>query len=150
MSQYRLNLGETTLQGSPVSFAQTSDRYWKLVMKSEGQLTESQLPEIRAGWTPKQLHFLAQGKAPYTLAFGNQAVKSAQRNSLSDLINSIKESGASIDTVSLGEFVKNDNIIKAESETPWKLILLWLVLVLGTALMGFMAYRLFQQMSEDK
>jgi hypothetical protein len=150
VSQYRLNLGETTLQSSPVRFSETSDRYWKLVMKSEGQLSESQLPEIHAGWTPKQLYFLAQGKAPFTLAFGNNKIKSAQRNSLSDLISSIKQSGASIDSVSLGEFVKNDNVNQAESETPWKLILLWLVLILGTALMGFMAYRLFQQMGEDK
>ncbi len=150
VSQYRLNLGETTLQSSPVSFAQTSDRYWKLVMKTEGQLSESQLPEIRAGWTPKQLYFLAQGQAPFTLAFGNSTIKSAQKSSLSSLIDSIKRSGASIDSVSLGEFVKNENVTQAQSETPWKLILLWLVLILGTALMGFMAYRLFQQMGEDK
>jgi hypothetical protein len=116
-------------------------------MKSEGQLSDSQLPEIRAGWAPKQLYFLAQGKAPFTLAFGNYNIKPVQANSLSSLI---KRSGTSIDHVSLGEFIKNDKLNKAGSETPWKLILLWLVLILGTALMGFMAYRLFQQMSEEK
>ena len=149
VSQYRLNLGDTTLQSSPVSFAETSDRYWKLVMKSESQLKQSQLPEIRAGWIPKQLYFLAQGKAPFTLALGNHKIKPTQRNSLGDLINSIKQSGASIDSVSLGEFVKNDHVNEIDSKTPWKLVLLWLVLILGTALMGFMAYRLFQQMKEE-
>ncbi len=150
ISQYRLNLGDTTLQSSPVSFSPISDRYWKLVLKTEGQLSESQLPEIRAGWIPKQLYFLAQGKAPFTLAFGNPNIKLAQNNSLSSLIDSIKESGANIDSVSLGEFVSNDNVKQAQSETPWKLILFWLFLILGTALMGFMAYKLFKQMSEDK
>jgi hypothetical protein len=150
ISQYRLNLGDTTLQSSPVSFSQTSDRYWKLALKTEGQLSESQLPEIRAGWIPKQLYFLAQGTAPFTLAFGNPNIKLAQNNNLSGLIDSIKQSGANIDSVSLGEFVTNKNVKEAKSETPWKLILFWLFLILGTALMGFMAYRLFQQMSEDK
>ncbi len=150
VSQYRLNLGETSLQSSPMSITPTSDQYWKLVLKTEGQLNENQLPEIRAGWVPKQLYFLAQGTAPFTLALGNPKIKATQVGNLRDLIDSIKQSGANIDSVNLGEFIKNNNVKKVQSETPWKLILFWLLLVLGTALMGFMAYRLFQQMSEDK
>ena len=150
VSQYRLNMGDTILQSNPVSISPNNDRFWKLKMQTEAQFTENQLPEIRAGWMPKQLHFLAQGNGPFTLAFGNYAIKSDQRNSLSDLIDSIKRSGASIDRVSIGEIKNNNKSFKAEEKTPWKLILLWLLLILGTALMGFMAYRLFQQMGGDE
>jgi len=150
ISQYRLNMGDTILQSNPVSISPNNDRFWKLIMQTEAQFTESQLPEIRAGWMPKKLHFLAQGNGPFTLAFGNYTIKSEQRNSLSDLIESIKRSGASIDRVSVGEILSNNKSFKVEEKTPWKLILLWLVLILGTALMGFMAYRLFQQMSGDE
>jgi len=150
VSQYRLNMGDTTLQSNPVSFSPTSDRYWKMTLKAEGQLSENQLPEIRAGWKPKRLYFLAQGNGPFVLAFGNSKVKSQQNSSLTDLIDSIRQTGASIDVVSTGKIVSSGKTFTAESETPWKLILLWLVLILGTALMGFMAFRLFKQMNEGK
>ena len=43
-----------------------------------------------------------------------------------------------------------DKSYRTEEIIPWKIILLWLVLILETALMGFMAYRLFQQMGGDE
>ena len=150
VSQYRLNMGDTILQSNPVSISPNNDRFWKLIMQAETQFAENQLPEIRAGWMPKQLYFLAQGNGPFTLAFGNHNIKSEQSNNLSDLIDSIKRSGASIDSVSIGEIINNTKSFKVEEKTQWKLILLWLVLILGTALMGFMAYRLFQQMGESE
>lgn len=150
VTQYRLNIGDSNLQSSPLAIMPNKDRYWKMVMATEGRLNENQLPEIRAGWMPQEIHFLAQGKEPFTLAFGNPVIKPAQNNDLSTLIASLKESGASIDKVTLGSVVNNSKIFEAETEIPWKLILLWLVLILGTALMGFMAVRLYQQMSEEK
>ncbi len=150
VSQYKLNMGDTILQSNPVSISPNNDRFWKLKIQAETQFTENQLPEIRAGWMPKKLYFLAQGNGPFTLAFGNYNIKPDQRNSLADLIDSIKRSGASIDRVSIGEIINSNKSFKVEEKTPWKLILLWLVLILGTALMGFMAYRLFQQMGRDE
>ena len=150
VSQYQLNMGDTTLQSDPVSIRPSNDRYWKLQIQTETHFTESQLPEIKAGWMPKKLYFLAQGSGPFTLAFGNHTIELDQRNSLSDLINSLKQSGASIDRVSIDTVINNNKSFKVEEKIPWKLILLWLVLILGTALMGFMAYRLFQQMGGDE
>ena len=150
VSQYRLNMGDTILQSNPIAISPNNDRFWKLKMQAEAQFTENQLPEIKAGWMPKQLHFLAQGKGPFTVAFGNYAITSNQENSLSDLIDSIKRSGVSIDRVNIGTITNNNKMFKTEEKTPWKLILLWLMLILGTALMGYMAYRLFQQMSMDE
>lgn len=150
ISQYQLNIGETNLQSSAFSLTPNSDRYWKVVLKNEGRFTENQLPNIRVGWMPKQLHFMAQGKDPFQLAFGNSRIKPAQYNDLKTLVESIKQSGANIDKVSIRTIINNDKILKAESKTPWKLILLWLVLILGTALMAFMAYRLFTQMNKEE
>lgn len=150
ISQYRLNIGETTIQSSPLTFAPTSDRYWKMETTSEGRLSDNQLPEIRAGWVPKQLHFLAQGKGPFQLAFGNPTIKPAQNNDLNSLIQSLKQSAATIDKVTFGEIINNNKSFVTESKTPWKIILLWLVLILGTALMAFMAFRLYQQMGDGR
>ncbi len=150
VNQYQLNIGETSLQSRPLTFSATNDRYWKMDLKTESQLTPSQLPDIKLGWTPKQLYFLAQGNEPFTIAFGNPNIKPAHNNGLDDLIKSIKQSNANIDLVQIEAITSHNKTFKAELELPWKQILLWIVLILGTLLMGLMAYRLYQQMSEEK
>ncbi len=150
VNQYQLNLGETSLQSSPLTFSATSDRYWKMNLKTESQLSPNQLPDIKLGWIPKQLYFLAQGNEPFTIAFGNPNIKPAHNNGLNDLINSIKQSKANIDQVQIEAITSHNKTFKSNSELPWKQIVLWIVLILGTLLMGLMAYRLYQQMNEDK
>jgi hypothetical protein len=149
VSQYQLNMGDTTLQSSPITFSPSSDRYWKIELSTQTTFSENQLPEISAGWIPSQLYFLAQGNGPFKIAFGNPTIKPVQNNSLNSLIESIKRSHTRIDQVSLGEIANSNKSFEAESKTPWKLILLWIFLILGTGLMGFMAYRLFQQMGDE-
>jgi hypothetical protein len=149
VSQYRLNIGEANLRSDAFLLRSNNDRYWKLAIETEGRLNENQLPEIRAGWAPKQLLFLAQGAAPFTLAFGNPTISPANSNDLNSLIKTYKDSGASVDKVTLGSIIENEKYVAAKSKLPWKKILLWLVLIMGTALMGFMAYRLYQQMGNE-
>ena len=149
VSQYRLNIGETDMRSDAFSLRSNSDRYWKLAIETEGRLNENQLPEIRAGWAPIQLLFLAQGTGPFTLAFGNPVTIPANSNDLNSLIKTYKDSGSSVDKVTLGSINQNQNYVAAKNKLPWKKIMLWLVLILGTALMGFMAYRLYQQMGKE-
>ena len=148
VSQYRLNIGDTQLQSSAISIHTNKNRYWKVELDSEGQFTDEQLPEIRAGWTPRKLLFLAQGKGPFQIAFGNPNIKPSEQNDLNDLIKTIRDSGSIVDNVKLGEI---ENSGKSFSpETPWKLILFWIVLLLGTLLMAYMAFKLFKQMGEKE
>lgn len=74
VSQYRLNIGESNLHSDAFLLRPNSDRYWKFAIDREGRLNENQLPEICAGWSPIKLLFLAQGKAPFTLAIGNPVI----------------------------------------------------------------------------
>ena len=150
VSQYRLNIGETDMRSDAFSLRPNSDRYWKLAIETEGRLNDKQLPEIRAGWAPIQLLFLAQGKGPFTLTFGNPTINPANSNDLNSLIKTYKDSDSSVDKVTLGTINQNQNYVAAKNKLPWKKIMLWLVLILGTALMGFMAYRLYQQMGQEK
>ena len=149
VNQYQLNTGEASLQSSPLTFSPTSDRYWKIELKTESQLTQNQLPDIKMGWAPKQLYFLAQGKEPFKIAFGHPTIK-PPNNNLGDLIKNIKQSNAQIDTVQIEKITHNNKVFKPESNIQWKLILLWAILISGTILMGFMAYRLYQQMGGRK
>jgi len=146
INQYRLNMGATTLKSNPIEIMANSDRYWKLALVADGQLTESQLPEIKVAWMPVQLHFLAQGKGPFQLAFGNPSIASTSNHDLNDLIKGFKDSGTNINKVSLNKIIDTNKSFEVEDKTPWKLIILWLVLIAGTGLMGFMAFRLFKPM----
>ena len=149
VSQYRLNIGETDMRSDAFSLRPNNDRYWKVKIETEGRFSENQLPEIRAGWAPKQLLFLAQGQGPFTLAFGNPVISPANNNDLNSLVKTYEDSGANIDKVTSGTIIDNANYIAAKNRLPWKKILLWLVLIMGTVLMGFMAYRLYQQMGKE-
>ncbi len=146
ITQYRLNLGDSELQSNPFSLGGVNDRYWKLEPTIETKFTDAQLPEIKAAWRSNKVLFIAQGSGPYKLAFGNPSVLPAKNSDLNNLIQSLQQSGSTVDTVSLAQIVDGEKSFSRDGKTNWKKIALWIVLLLGTMLMAFMAYRLFQQM----
>ena len=94
--------------------------------------------------------FLAQGNAPYTIAYGNKTIQATQSKGIDSLIRTLQRSGGSPDKVSMNVPVKNTHVITKAEETPWKLIGFWLLLVLGTAVLSYMAYSLYKQMNDKK
>ncbi len=148
VSQYRLNIGDTELKSSAFTIRTNKSRYWKLELNAEGQFTDEQLPEIRGGWAPRKLLFLAQGKGPFQLAFGNPNIKPSEQLDLNNLIKTIRDSGSAVDNVKLGEIENSGKVFSPD--TNWKLILFWLVLILGTMLMAYMAFKLFKQMGDGQ
>ncbi len=150
ITQYKLTLGDSTFNSDALKIRAISDRHWKLVLSNEAKFTEAQLPEIRIGWEPKKLLFLAQGKAPFKIAFGNPSVTLAKSSDLQGLIQSLNDSGVDADRVTLGEMVQGNKSYSKAERVNWKKYLLWLVLILGTLLMTVMAYRLSQQMGEKQ
>lgn len=149
VTQYRLNLGDSELQSNPFSLGSINDRYWKFEPTIETKYTKSQLPEIKGAWRSNKVMFIAQGNPPFQIAFGNPNVSPAQNSDLNNLIQSLQQSGSTVDTVSLTEIVEGAQHFSRDGKTNWKKIALWIVLILGTLLMGFMAYRLFQQMGTE-
>lgn len=141
LNQYLLNLNDTQVQSEAASVTVARDRFWKI--RLDGPPTASQeVPEISVGWRPDTLLFLAQGKAPFTLAFGSPKADSA---GFGDLSASIPELRA--EPVSLGEIRPLGNIDPNQQSFPWKLVILWLVLISGTLLMAYMAFSLYRQMN---
>lgn len=149
ISQYRLNLGDRELQSNPFSLGGINDRYWKLEPSIETQFTEAQLPEIKAAWRSNKVLFIAQGDGPYQLAFGNPEIKPAKNSDLNNLIKTLQQTSSTVDRVSLAQIKDQGKSFSREGKTNWKKIALWFVLLLGTLLMAFMAYRLFQQMGNE-
>lgn len=153
ISQYQLKISGTMLSSSPLMLNPNNDGFWKIELDSSKQLRHEQLPDIKLGWRQQKLVFLAQGGAPFTLAYGNSQISPGNSHGISDLINALRGAGEILDEVTPGKPIKNTAISKLGLEpkksTPWGLIGLWLLLILGTAVLAYMAYRLYQQMNES-
>lgn len=143
LNQYLLNLNDTQVQSDAASVTVARDRFWKI--RLDGPTAASQVvPEIAVGWRPDTLLFLAQGNAPFTLAFGSSAVGSAGFGDLSASIPDVQAQ-----SVSLGEIRPLGDVDPNRQSFPWKLVVLWLVLISGTLLMAYMAFSLYRQMNRN-
>ena len=129
----------------------TTHRYWRLqILSREGQLDGK--PKLRLGWIPEQLFFIAQGEAPFTLAYGSARV-GPMDTSLAQLLSldKIKHQQQLIKAAQLGsriELGNRDKLKPVRPPTDWKRIVLWLVLLFGVAALAFMALRLYKQMDQ--
>ncbi len=148
ITQYRLKISETRLSSDPLKLSATSDNCWKIELDTDNQFTNAQLPDIKLGWQQQKLVFLAQGEAPFTLAYGNPEILPASSNGISQLIRTLQDAGETPEKVTLEESVSNTKVAKLEKNIPWKVVGLWVFLILGTAVLGYMAYHLFQQMNK--
>ncbi len=162
ITQYRLNLGDAKpvdaknatrqkeSQSRPFSLVANNDRYWKLQIQNGTRLNQNQLPEIRVAWPQRRLIFLAQGKPPFKLAFGNPLVQPISDLGLTQLIHGFTSTNLKPAPVSLGKIQKVEGYQAANLETPipWKTIGLWVVLLAGTAVLGIMALSLYRQMDD--
>ncbi|MCF6262586.1 MAG: DUF3999 domain-containing protein [Xanthomonadales bacterium] len=152
ISQYQLKISGTKLSSTPLMLRPNNDSFWKIELDSSKQLRDDQLPDIKFGWRQRKLVFLAQGEPPFTLAYGNSQIAASNHHGINDLIKGMTNKSDMLDEVTPGKPIKNTNITKLNPEPkktiPWGLIGLWLLLILGTAVLGYMAYRLYQQMNE--
>ena len=148
--QYRLAIAETQLNSRPFTLSNIRDRYWKLDLANEAQLSANQLPEIRGRWQQIKLTYLAQGNGPFRLAYGNPMITPADNTGLSQLIESIKDAGVRLDQVTVSNPHKVRELAKIEKPMPWKKIGLWVFLLIGIAVLAYMALSLYRQMNENK
>ena len=147
---YKLNMKGTQLEQGPVHIRTTTDRYWQLEMKDEDSIGK-QLPQLKFAWEPNELYFLARGKGPYTLAFGNAKAATPGKpiDALMRVLSEDQESEL-IQQAVLGKQItlKGAEAMKPALEIPWQRILLWAVLILGVVIIAFMVIRLFHQIDQ--
>jgi len=130
----------------------TTHRYWRLqVLGKEEQM--GGMPKLRLGWIPEQLYFMAQGEPPFTLAYGSARVGPVT-TPLGQLLNvaDIQKQAQLIKDAQLGSRRALGNaatLTPPRPPTDWKQIVLWAVLIIGVAALGFMALRLYRQMDQE-
>jgi hypothetical protein len=141
-----------------ISFPTKNSRHWKLRFDQPASLNESRLPIVDFGWQADELVFLAQGEPPFTLLVGSEDEKNndSRLHSVAFPVEVLRPTGQNqpvqpervgIKQVPTADTIDSTKEIDAE-KTPWSKILLWLVLVDGIFVMGFMVYKLMKKMKQ--
>ncbi|WP_374599942.1 DUF3999 domain-containing protein [Niveibacterium sp.] len=147
---YRLN-GEGPDRTSPdIALGNIAIQHLRLHADPRSGGLGNTAPTLQVGLTPQQLVFLTRGPAPYTLALGNPKAAPAAL-AIGTLVPGYGQPGAP--RIADAEAAFGPQASAADSSSPstpdspaatrkW---VLWLVLVVGVAVMGGMAWSLVKQ-----
>ncbi|MDR2523422.1 MAG: DUF3999 domain-containing protein [Synergistaceae bacterium] len=128
--------------------ARLEHRFWRL--EFEGTFSGAP-PEMRYAWRPREVVFLAQGRAPYILAFGSFRKDLTLQDSSflggSQLtVTGIQaEIGSLVDPSATPDLTPGGEKAGAErEEIGWQRYLVWGLLVLSALLLSAMAWKLMK------
>ena len=149
---YIVVTGATRRESPPARFEATTDRYWRLTLPKDAEASAP--PTVEFGYYPLRLRFLAQGPAPFTLAFGSRRAEPANPASCDGLLADVsaEERQAMVGTATLGEFKTLGGPAALEAppkKTPMGTLVLWGVLVVGVGLLVGMALALLKRVRPE-
>jgi len=145
---YRIVTDKERRESPPAHFAATSDRYWRLRIANDPQLYRATSLEL--GYRPARLRFLAQGRSPFTLAFGSRRAESSPASGCDTLLADVgvKERAKLVSQGIVGgqRSLGGESALKAlPKQTPARLVVLWTVLVVGVGVLVAMALVLLKR-----
>jgi hypothetical protein len=143
---YRILQGDQVRSSGDVDVPPVHATQWVLRTSVPSPLK----PALRLNWQPATLVFLASGNGPYTLAVGRTSATPVARD-LSQVAPGFSDAEVQkLEQVSAGPAVQQQgsgvqdasSALEAATAAQRRLILLWGVLLLGVAVLGFMVWRL--------
>ncbi len=148
---YRLSQGGTVVESPAVMLPATSDRYWRIQVEESGGGLGGGIPQLEIGWLPDRLVFVARGPAPFLLAYGSarEGLCAARDDTLLTTLEGYERNKvlpAPATAAPQEELTGKAALRPRIPATTWKKALLWGVLTLGVALLGWMASRLYREM----
>ena len=124
------------------------DRYWQARFDASATV-QGQTPTLRVTWQPDELTFVAQGSAPFTLAYGNHQ-QTQPKPAVHALLNQLNadQKNTLIGPAQPGptRTLQGSKALEVKTEIPWTRWLLWSLLGLGVVLAGRMAWKLKGEM----
>jgi uncharacterized protein DUF3999 len=150
---YALQEASGSIHSSYSTIDRASDRYWNVETTKEGGWKSNRAPHLKVGWHPHELLFVAQGAAPYTLAYGSARVGPSNAP-VAELLATLNQGGreTQVRTATLGEprtLGGADALKPAPTPLPWKQIVLWGVLIVAVATLAYVASRLFRETKQN-
>ncbi len=134
---YRLKTPDAEQQNASLGVSPDTDRYWRARILSAGNSPQSPL-RLHVEWIPNEVTFLAQGHAPFLLAYGSATANRAEAD-LSHLPDTLEIAPATLGPAQVSGGTAR--LIAQPAPFPRMRIALWSVLLLAVAVLGWMAYR---------
>jgi Protein of unknown function (DUF3999) len=136
---YRLKTPDAAeQQNASLEVSPDTDRYWRTRIRGAGSSPQSPLG-LHVEWIPNEVTFLAQGHAPYLVAYGNASANRAEAD-LSHLPNSLEIAPATLGPAQVSGGTAR--LIANPAPFPRMRVVLWSVLLLAVAVLAWMAYRI--------
>jgi hypothetical protein len=135
---YRLKTADAEQENSPLAVSPDSDRYWRARIIGAGNSPQFPL-RLHVEWVPNEVTFLAQGHAPFLLAYGNASATRAEAD-LSHLPDSLEIAPARLGPVQVTGGA--NRLIAKPAPFPRMRVALWSVLLLAVGVLSWMAYRI--------
>jgi hypothetical protein len=136
-------------------FPGASDRLWRVRVLRGAESLGGGRPTLRLGYHPARLRFLAQGDGPYTVGYGSARVAPAEAVACDGLLPNLSPperaaliGAAAATPAPAAAFGGPDALIPPAPPTPVRQIVLWAVLLLGTAALVAMALSLLKRLRE--
>jgi hypothetical protein len=135
---YRLKTPDAEQQNSTLEVSPDTDRYWRARIIGAGNLPQSPL-RFHVEWIPNDVTFLAQGHAPFLLAYGNASASRAETD-LSHLPNTLEIAPAALGPAQVSGGATR--LIATPAPFPRMRVALWGALLLAVVVLSGMAYRI--------
>jgi Protein of unknown function (DUF3999) len=151
---YRLTQAGQAIASPDTAVRPTRERYWMVRVDLRSGGFGAGEPQLTAGYVPQQVLFVARGTGPFVLAFGAPRIASAALP-VATLVPGYREDRPlEAARATVGEARAQPRAPSAWPEWleldpgDWKRLALWAVLVLGVAVLGWMAWRLGAQLGK--
>jgi Protein of unknown function (DUF3999) len=135
---YRLKTPDAEQQNSALEVSPDTDRYWRARIIGAGNPPQSPL-RLHVEWIPNDVTFLAQGHAPFLLAYGNASASRAETD-LSHLPNTLEIAPATLGPAQVSGGATR--LIATPAPFPRMRVALWGALLLAVVVLSWMAYRI--------
>ena len=140
---FRVRETGTLRTNAAMSVGRCEDRYWRLDFDRDFSAVP---PRLRVGWHSGTLYFLAQGRAPWILAYGSARKDLALQSPY--LLQDVRPSaaveakvGAPVNPNPAGEGLRAD---RDRPDGEWQRRLAWGLLLLGAVLLSTIAWKLLR------
>jgi len=144
---YRLRQGDAEVTSPEISLT-GGERYLLLRVDQKGGGLGTGVPALQMGWIPQKLVFAARAAGPFQLAYGSGAAKAASYPIESLIPGYNTETEFKVKPASLGDPVTLAGAARLHAPIDYKKWAVWIILILGVATLGWMAYRLSRQASK--
>lgn len=137
---YRVEQGGLTLQSPELALSRSQHRQW--LLRIDRRVSVNEAPVLELGWLPPRLVFLAQGEAPYRLAYGARKVEGAALPIATLVPDWEKKREQVFAAATPGEAKLAGGDARRAEAIDWKRWALWAVLAAGAALLAWIAWGL--------